>query len=78
MKATVFIPNPVFEAAEAASRRLKVSRSRLYAMALAHFLAATERSDVTRKLNEVYAKEPSTFNRRIARRQAESVGGEDW
>jgi len=78
MKTAISVPDPLFEAAEAASRRLGVSRSRFYAMALAHFLAAKERSDVTRQLNDVYAKEPSALDPRIARRQAESVGTEDW
>lgn len=78
MRTTISIPDPLFEAAEAASKRRGKSRSQFYAMALAHFLAARDRSEITRQLNDVYSKEPSVLAQNVARRQAESIGTEEW
>jgi metal-responsive CopG/Arc/MetJ family transcriptional regulator len=78
MKTAISLPDPLFEAAEAASKRLGMSRSQFYAMALTHFLAAKDRSDITRQLNDVYSKELSVLDPHVARRQAESIGTEEW
>ena len=71
MKAAVSIPDDVFADAERLARRLRTSRSRLYARALADFVVQHEGDKVTdsmnRVLEEVGAK-PDAFTRRAARR----------
>lgn len=56
MKVAVSIPDPVFRAAERASKRLRLPRSRLYARALESFLKDRSGDEITARLNEVYAK----------------------
>ena len=55
MKTAVSIPNDVFEAAEDLARRLKTSRSQLYASALRALLASD--TEVTERLDRVYKTE---------------------
>ncbi|MEJ7809457.1 MAG: hypothetical protein WKG32_03485 [Gemmatimonadaceae bacterium] len=55
MKTAISLPDGLFESAEALARRLGVSRSELYATALAQFVAHHDRAVVTERLNAVYA-----------------------
>lgn len=59
MKVAISIPDPVFEAAERASRRLRVPRSQFYARAVEAYVKQTSRSDVTARLDAVYADQPA-------------------
>ena len=54
MKTAISIPDPIFKSAEALARRLKLSRSQLYATALAEFLAKNKRQRITERINAVY------------------------
>jgi predicted transcriptional regulator len=53
MKTAVSIPNPVFERAEGLARRLRKSRSQLYAEALAEYLLRHDADAVTDAMNGV-------------------------
>jgi predicted transcriptional regulator len=53
MKAAVSIPDDVFGEGERLARRLKTSRSQLYARALAQFVAQHDENRVTVGMNEV-------------------------
>lgn len=53
VKTAVSIPDQLFADAEAAARRLGVSRSKLYARALEQFLAQQETDSVTARLDEL-------------------------
>lgn len=55
MKTAVSIPDAIFRAADRLAQQRKMSRSELYAAALATYLAAADRENVTERLNEVYA-----------------------
>ena len=57
MKTAVSLPDDLFESADALARRLGMSRSRLFATALAEFIAKHRASRVTERLNAVYATE---------------------
>ena len=74
----VSIPADLFESAESLGKRLGVSRSRLYATALAEFLAKHQGRKTTDRLNRVYAEEDSRLERPLRRLQARSLGGETW
>ena len=78
MKVAVSIPEDLFDSAETLGRRLGVSRSRLYASALAEFLAKHQGRKTTERLNRVYAEEEGRLETPLRRRQARSVGQESW
>lgn len=50
------MPEPVFEAAERVSKRMRIPRSQLYSRAIAAFVREHSGEEVTRALNAVYAK----------------------
>jgi metal-responsive CopG/Arc/MetJ family transcriptional regulator len=78
MKIAVSIPDELFESAETLGRRLRVSRSRLYATALADFLAKHRGRRVTEQLNAVYSKEESRLERNLQRLQRRSLERDAW
>jgi len=73
MKAAVSIPDPVFEAADKLARRMGVSRSRLYSVALQRFVQDHDDEAITAKLNEVYATEASGLDPVLQSIQSRSV-----
>jgi metal-responsive CopG/Arc/MetJ family transcriptional regulator len=78
MKVAVSIPDELFESAEMLSKRLGVTRSRLYATALADFVAKHRGRKVTDRLNALYATEQSRVDPAVRRLQRRSVGPEPW
>jgi metal-responsive CopG/Arc/MetJ family transcriptional regulator len=58
MKTAVSLPDPVFEAAEQLAKRLRMSRSELYATAIARFVGEHRGRGVTELLNRVYGDHP--------------------
>lgn len=78
MKTTVSIPGDLFDSAESLGKRLGVTRSRLYATALAEFIAKHQGRKTTERLNRVYAGEESRLEKPLRRLQARSMGGETW
>ena len=77
MKTAVSIPDSVFDAAERVSKRLGISRSRFYTMAIQNALAQDPRRGVTEKLDAVYSKESSSLDSLLAAMQNASLGLED-
>jgi len=76
MKAAVSIPDNVFQAGERLARRLRTSRSRLYAMALADFVVQHDEDKTTEAMNRVLEEvgtEVDGFTRRAARRTLRKV-----
>jgi hypothetical protein len=78
MKVALSIPDDLFESAEALGKRLGVSRSRLYATALADFVAKHQSRKVTARLDAVYAAEESRLDRRVRGAQARSLPRDSW
>jgi metal-responsive CopG/Arc/MetJ family transcriptional regulator len=78
MKTAVSIPDAVFDEADALARRMRVSRSRLYAKAVAAFVASRRRKGVREALDDVYAHENSGVDAVLARMQASSLPREKW
>ena len=78
MKTAVSIPEPVFRSAEQLARRLKMSRSRLYATALAEFVARHRRSQLTKRLNEVYSDVDEGLDAGTQALQLRSLPDEEW
>ena len=78
MKIGISIPDEVFASADKLAGTLGLSRSELYATAVAEFLAKHRAGDVTARLNAVYAQQPSVLNKRVRRAQARTVRGSEW
>jgi metal-responsive CopG/Arc/MetJ family transcriptional regulator len=78
MKITVSIPNDLFRLAEAAARRLRVSRSKLYATAISEFLDRKVTSTVTEQLNEVYSRRLAKVDSALLRAQLMSLDNDSW
>ena len=76
MKVAVSISDDVFKAGERLARRLRTSRSQLYARALADFVVQHEDDEVTATMNRVLEEvgtEVDDFSRRAAHRTLRHV-----
>jgi hypothetical protein len=78
MKVAVSVPEPVFEAAERVSRRLRIPRSQLYSRAIAAYVREHSGEDVTKALNAVYAKHPSALDPAWEKVSLEVLRREKW
>jgi metal-responsive CopG/Arc/MetJ family transcriptional regulator len=78
MKTAISIPDKMFDAADSLAKKLKLSRSQLYAKAIEEFVAEHAHLSVREKLDQVYAAEPSRMDPSLARAQTAAVGREDW
>ncbi|HLG06421.1 MAG TPA: hypothetical protein VI383_09760 [Gemmatimonadales bacterium] len=78
MKTAVSVPDPVFAAGDALARRLGISRSQLYATALAEYVAKFQASKVTERLDAVYAGTASRLDPKLARAQRRALKRADW
>jgi metal-responsive CopG/Arc/MetJ family transcriptional regulator len=78
MKVALSIPDDLFDSAEIIGKKLGVSRSRLYATALAEFLAKHRGRKTTDRLNAVYGSEDGRLDPRLRRLQAKSLRESAW
>ena len=78
MKTAVSLPDELFLSANDLAKRQGMSRSELYAVALAEYLAKHRDADVTAKLNEVLADEASGVDPALRTAQARSIGPGKW
>jgi metal-responsive CopG/Arc/MetJ family transcriptional regulator len=78
MKTAISLPDDLFESADALAKRLGVSRSELYATAVAEFLAKHQDAKVTDRLDEVYGQQPSRLERPLRRTQRRSLRSTEW
>jgi metal-responsive CopG/Arc/MetJ family transcriptional regulator len=78
MKTAISIPDKVFDSADLLARKLKISRSQLYAKAVEEFVTEHTRTGVRENLDQVYAAESSTMDPALARAQAAAITREDW
>jgi metal-responsive CopG/Arc/MetJ family transcriptional regulator len=77
VKTAVSIPDPIFEAADRLARRRRISRSELYAEALARLLEADESRGITERLDDVYGDRSSDLDPGLVALQALAID-EDW
>jgi predicted transcriptional regulator len=78
MKTAISVPDELFRLAEVAARRLRVSRSKLYATAISEFLNRQQGSAVTERLNEVYARRPAKLDSAFNLAQMRSLEKDSW
>lgn len=78
MKTAVSLPDDLFRQAEAAARRLRVSRSELYAKAIAEFLEQQDTSTITKRLNDLYSRHPAKVDSALHQAQLKSLKKNEW
>jgi predicted transcriptional regulator len=78
MKTAVSVPDDLFRQAEITARRLRVSRSELYAKALAEFLKRQHGNAITERLNDVYSRHPAKVDSGLHRAQLKTLEKEAW
>jgi metal-responsive CopG/Arc/MetJ family transcriptional regulator len=78
VKTAISLPDDLFRLAEAAARKLKMSRSQLYATALEEYLERRKTSNITARLNKIYSTESSELDPALQSAQLRSLEREDW
>jgi metal-responsive CopG/Arc/MetJ family transcriptional regulator len=78
MKTAISLPDDLFASAEALAERLGLSRSRLFATAVAEFVAKHQSRKVTERLDAVYVAEPSTLDPEIRQAQRRRLPRDNW
>jgi len=78
MKTAISIPDPLFEAAEQFAKRMGLTRSELYAVALQEYLQAHKREQITKQLDVVYADKDSSLDPLFVKLQAHTLSEENW
>jgi len=78
MKTAVSLPDELFQMAEATALRLRVSRSELYAKALAEFLKSHQEHAITQRLNDLYSRHTAKVDPGLQRAQFKSIEKDAW
>ena len=78
MKTAISLPDRLFNSADALARKLGVSRSQLYATALAEYVAKHKSAKVTERLNAVYGAQPSRLEKPLHQAQRRAIARGDW
>ncbi len=78
MKTAVSIPDKIFRSADSLAKRLGVSRSRLYADALADFLSRRQGLQVKERLDAIYGEEESALGPGLGKLQEKSLPPGEW
>ncbi len=68
VKTAISIQKSLFEEAEKVARKMKVSRSRLFALALEDYLHREQNRELLTKINAAYADEPDPAERTLRRK----------
>ena len=78
MKTAISLPDDLFASADALARRLGMSRSGLFAAALAEFVAKHKASKISERLDTVYAAEESRLDAATSRSQRKVIRRAEW
>jgi metal-responsive CopG/Arc/MetJ family transcriptional regulator len=78
MKTAISLPEPLFEAAEKLAKRMKLSRSALYARAVEDFVQRYDPDDLTAEIDRVLAQEPQERDPFIATAAANTLRRVEW
>jgi metal-responsive CopG/Arc/MetJ family transcriptional regulator len=78
MKTAISMPDELFQEAEVTARRLRVSRSELYAKAIAAFLKQQNGETITARLNDLYSQHTAKVDSGLYRAQLKSLDKDSW
>jgi metal-responsive CopG/Arc/MetJ family transcriptional regulator len=80
VKTAISIQKSLFEQAEDLARRMNVSRSRLFVLALEDYIHRQQNQELLTQINAAYAEEPDpaeqALRRRLRRQHRQIVEGE--
>lgn len=68
VKTAISLQKPLFEQAENLARSLKVSRSRLFVLALEEFIQRQQNQELLRRINAAYADAPDPTDKALRRK----------
>lgn len=72
VKTAISIRKPLFEQAEDLADKLKISRSRLFSLALEEFIRRQQNRELLEQINAAYADEPDDAEQELRRRSQRS------
>ena len=78
MKTAISLPDELFDEADAVAARIGMSRSQLYATALAEYLAKFRGGSVTARLNAVHAFSQRTHEETLNAVARKTVRRAEW
>ena len=78
MKTAISLPDGLYSAADSLAGRLGVSRSELYATALAEFVAKHSEAEITARLDRLYEGEACGLDSVLHDVQRQSLGSDRW
>lgn len=78
MKTAISLPSDVFELSERLSRKLKISRSAVFAMGVRKLGEEFDDESITENLNKVYGKRKAVIDPVIVKMAALSLPKEEW
>ncbi|UCG87969.1 MAG: hypothetical protein JSW71_05335 [Gemmatimonadota bacterium] len=78
MKVAISISDELFRSADSVAKKLGMSRSGLYAVAVAEYVAKYRARSLTERLNAVYSDEESLLDPSTRALQARSLEQEEW
>jgi len=78
MKTAVSLPDDLFQAADSLARKLGMTRSGLFATAVADYIARHRGSRVTERLNEVYSTEDNSLDGAWQAEQDRMLRRSEW
>jgi metal-responsive CopG/Arc/MetJ family transcriptional regulator len=78
MKTAVSLPDEIFRQAEARAKKLRISRSKLYATALSEYLERQRAESVTERLNQVYSEHESKLDPALENAMLQALAKDRW
>ena len=78
MKTAISVPEDVFNLSERLAKKLKVSRSAVFAMGLKKLGEDFDDEEITERLNEFYSKEKAEIDPVIMQMAVLSLPKEEW
>ena len=78
MKTAISIPDPIFQAAENMAKRLGMSRSELFTVAMSKYMKENKYHNVTESLNKIYSQNTNNLDTELLSMQLKSLPKEKW
>ena len=78
MKTAISVPNDVFELSERLAKKLKVSRSKIFAMGVKKLGEEHDNEDITARINAVCEKVDTSLDPVLMKMQALSLPKDEW
>lgn len=78
MKTAISVPEDVFQLSESLAKKLKVSRSKIFAMGVKKLAEEYDDDQITRKLDEFYVKEPAEIDPVVTKIAMMSLPKDEW